>query len=348
MLKFSERSDKTNMAAMILIHLGAALRVQGQDQYASESYQRAIDLIQATPQFPQFRKLNLGIADLATCYNSLGALQEAQGDLGSALAFYQKTRGLLESVQAETNSSFGIQGTQYLLVFTRNYIGEIYFKQAQYPEALSYYQQAAAFAEKIGYTEGLLDSKIHLGEVYFVQGRFEQGLEMTSRAIELARHPNFSVLSLYNDHARPTNPSYQLWRSLTLLGKILLALDRPKEAENAFAEAISVIESARLNVQTAEERASYFARMQEPFDQYVELLMDLHAQRPSEGFNERAFEIVERQHARSLLESLSEERFAIRKDIDPSLFTPGDRNTAPTKRQSGQSAARSDEHSRRR
>jgi len=316
-LKFSERSDQPTMAGTVLIHLGAALRVQGHDQYASEYYQRAINLVQADPRL---LKSTSGIAYLATCYNSLGALQEAQGDLGSALAFYQKTRGLLESVPAEPNSSLGIQGIQYLLVFTQNYIGEIYFKQAQYPEALSYYQQAAAFAEKIGHTEGLLDSQIHLGEVYLVQGHFEQGLEITSRAIELARHPNFSVLSLYNDHARPTNPSYQLWRSLTLQGKIFRALDRPKEADNAFAEAISVIESARLNVQTAEERASYFAKMQEPFDQYVELLMELHARDSSKGFNVRAFEIVERQHARSLLESLSEERSAIRKDIDPSLL----------------------------
>jgi CHAT domain-containing protein len=52
---------------------------------------------------------------------------------------------------------------------------------------------------------------------------------------------------------------------------------------------------------------------------YINLLMELHQQNPSQGYNKQAFNISEKSLARTLLELLSEAKIDLKEDIDPKL-----------------------------
>jgi hypothetical protein len=72
-------------------------------------------------------------------------------------------------------------------------------------------------------------------------------------------------------------------------------------------------------VTSQELRSSYFASEHQRYDFYIDLLMQMHKQRPSERLNADALQASERARARSLLESLAEGRTDIRQGVDPAL-----------------------------
>jgi CHAT domain-containing protein len=84
--------------------------------------------------------------------------------------------------------------------------------------------------------------------------------------------------------------------------------------------ALAIIESLRAKVDAHELRASYFATVQSHYELYIDLLMHLHKQHPSDGFDAAALNACERARARSLLELLIEARADIRRGVDKSLL----------------------------
>ncbi len=67
-------------------------------------------------------------------------------------------------------------------------------------------------------------------------------------------------------------------------------------------------------------RASYFATVQNYYEFYVDLLMQLHKQQPSQGYDALALQASERARARSLLELLAEANADIRQGVEPKLL----------------------------
>ena len=94
----------------------------------------------------------------------------------------------------------------------------------------------------------------------------------------------------------------------------------PLEARQTIEQAIGIIESVRANIVSHDFRASYFAFQQEYYECYIDVLMQLHRQRPSAAFDAAALEVSERARARSLLELLTEARADIRQGVDSSLL----------------------------
>ncbi|HEY9432846.1 MAG TPA: hypothetical protein VI260_15385, partial [Blastocatellia bacterium] len=91
-------------------------------------------------------------------------------------------------------------------------------------------------------------------------------------------------------------------------------------ARQTFEQAIGLIESIRTNTDSQELRASYFAKRQEFFETYIDVLMRMHTQNPAAAFDTVALAVSERARARSLLELLKESRADIRQGVDGSLL----------------------------
>jgi CHAT domain-containing protein len=91
-------------------------------------------------------------------------------------------------------------------------------------------------------------------------------------------------------------------------------------ARNRAAEAIQVIETTRQRVAQPDLRSSYLADTQPYYDFYIDVLMRLHAARPSEGFDRRALQASELARARGLLDALAERRNAVLRKVDPRLL----------------------------
>lgn len=60
--------------------------------------------------------------------------------------------------------------------------------------------------------------------------------------------------------------------------------------------------------------------MQNYYEFYVDLLMQLHKQQPSQGYDALALQASERARARSLLELLAEANADIRQGVEPKLL----------------------------
>ena len=94
-----------------------------------------------------------------------------------------------------------------------------------------------------------------------------------------------------------------------------------ESARSSAAEAIQVVETTRQRVAQPDLRSSYLANSQPYFDFYIDVLMRLHAARPSEGFDRRALQASELARARGLLDALAERRSAVLRKVDPRLLT---------------------------
>ncbi len=92
------------------------------------------------------------------------------------------------------------------------------------------------------------------------------------------------------------------------------------EALTQIEAAIDILEDLRTKVASPELRASYFATVQGDYEFYIDLLMQLHRQDPSQGYDARALHASERARARTLLELLTEANADIRTGVDPQLL----------------------------
>jgi hypothetical protein len=67
-------------------------------------------------------------------------------------------------------------------------------------------------------------------------------------------------------------------------------------------------------------RVFYFAKSQNDYEFYIDLLMRLDKQHPNDGYNGKALQATERAHARSLLDTLKEANADIRQGVDAALL----------------------------
>ncbi|MBG1268672.1 CHAT domain-containing protein, partial [Nostoc sp. WHI] len=93
-----------------------------------------------------------------------------------------------------------------------------------------------------------------------------------------------------------------------------------QQAQTHIQAAIEIIEDLRTKIDSQELRTSYFATVQDYYQFYIDLLMQLHKKDPSKGYDALALHISERSRARSLVELLTEANVDIRKGVDPKLL----------------------------
>ena len=84
--------------------------------------------------------------------------------------------------------------------------------------------------------------------------------------------------------------------------------------------ALDIIEDLRTKIDSQTLRTAFFASKQEYYEFYIDLLMQLHHQHPSRGYDALALQASERARARSLLELLAEAKADIRQGINPQLL----------------------------
>uniref|UniRef100_UPI00403EB6B2 CHAT domain-containing protein n=1 Tax=Microcoleus sp. TaxID=44472 RepID=UPI00403EB6B2 len=92
------------------------------------------------------------------------------------------------------------------------------------------------------------------------------------------------------------------------------------EALNDIESSLKIIENLRTKIASPELRSSYFATVQNYYEFYIDLLMQLHKTNPKSGYDTTALEASERSRARSLLELLQESNANIRQGISPDLL----------------------------
>lgn len=180
-----------------------------------------------------------------------------------------------------------------------------YLASGDYQKALEATQQAATQFQKEGTRSLEANAQQNLGKIYNSLKQYEKALETYNRVLALQR--------MLGDR---TEEAYTLYQAaITQRDKGNL-----NEARTQIEAAIKIVEDIRTRVTSQELRTSYFASVQDYYQFYIDVLMQLHKKDPSKGYDAEALHASERARARSLLELLTEANANIRQGVEPKLL----------------------------
>ncbi|RCJ37422.1 hypothetical protein A6770_40125 [Nostoc minutum NIES-26] len=215
-----------------------------------------------------------------------------------------------------------------------------------YPKALETANQVLTLSrqQKSGFIEA--SALALLGRIYQASGDYQKALDFSTQAVAgwrklKRRDAEAKVLgnigNSYNALKQPQqaiatyNQQLALLRTLgdrtseadTLYFIALTERDRGnlQAARTQIESTIKIVEDTRSKVTSQELRTSYFATVQKYYEFYIDLLMQLHKQNPSQGYAALALQASERSRARGLVELLTEANVDIKKDVNPKLLT---------------------------
>jgi CHAT domain-containing protein len=171
-------------------------------------------------------------------------------------------------------------------------------------KALDYHQQALELKRAASNPREEATTLGNIGHVYIQLGQPQRALQYYSQALAL-----FRALADRN-------------RVAVVLQGIALSerqLGNLSEARQRIEEALSLVEAVRAGTGNQQFRASYFASQRESYELYIDLLMELHRLKPTEGHDAEALQASERGRARSLTEMLNEAHVDIRQGVGGDL-----------------------------
>lgn len=222
----------------------------------------------------------------------MGAIHRSLGNYGEALETL--SRAVLENRMAGDD-----RGEARCLY----HLGDVYVSTGNHARSLEYYEKAAQLNARLGDRRGLARALYRAGEIYNQSGhRRQQALSAFNRALRLSR--------AVSDRQTEADALHSLARVSREEGD----LDHSRSYMEA---ALRVTDSMRYDIGSRSLRTSYSASTQMSYEFYIDLLMQLHGQRPAEGFALAALEANERARARSLSELLANTRASAR-DESPS------------------------------
>jgi CHAT domain-containing protein/tetratricopeptide (TPR) repeat protein len=183
--------------------------------------------------------------------------------------------------------------------------GGVYLRSGDYQKALEAFEKAVTGMRKVEarQTEAIY---LHgLGKVYNALKQYEKALSTYDQALALQR--------MFGDRTGEAETLYNV--AITQRDKGNL-----NEGRTQIEAAINIVEDIRTRVTSQELRTSYFASVQNYYQFYIDVLMQLHKKDPSKGYDALALNANERARARSLLELLTEANAHIRQGVDPKLL----------------------------
>ncbi len=270
--------------AVCLNQLGTVYKELGEKQQALEYFNQSLQLFRSLGNQQGIATL---LDNIASVYSDLGEAQKALEQYQEALQIWQALKNPKEEAINLLN------------------IGFAYSQLKQPQQALTYMKQALALSQSAGDKSAIAGILNNIGAVYADLQDSQQALDYYNQSLPLRRAVGDSAGT-----------------ALTLFNIALVERDRGnfQNALTKIEEALEITENQRAKVASQELRTVFFASKQSYYEFYIDLLMQLHKQRPSEGYDAKALFASERARARSLLELLAEAGADIRTGADPKLL----------------------------
>jgi CHAT domain-containing protein/tetratricopeptide (TPR) repeat protein len=213
---------------------------------------------------------------ISDIYREKGDYQKSLDTLNSALK--QELLGT-----DETDENYRASGLHKL--------GLIYQAMKDYPKAQAALEQSIAIAQKNNRPAFEALRLKDLGTVYKQQQKPQQAQKSYERAISL-----YQKLKFRSEEAD----------TLSLLATLQRSQGNLPAAKQSIEAAISIVEDIRKDVTSNDLRSSFLASKQDYYKIKIGILMDLHQQQPTKGYDTLALETSERGRARGLVELLTE------------------------------------------
>jgi CHAT domain-containing protein/Tfp pilus assembly protein PilF len=283
-LTINQKSGNKFGNAFILNNIGRVYEKLGDSQEAINYYQQALSLTRASGD--KYGEGNLP--------NNIGKSYDVLGERQKALDFLNKGLALRQAISDRRGEAI-----------TLNNLGLVYYSLGDKQKALDYLNQALAVHQKVVNRSGEASALAGIGKIYDSLGEKQKAISYYDQAIAHSR----AVV----DQAAEASALYEVSR-------IERDRDNLIEARSRIEASLAAVESLRAKVVSQQLRASFLASVRKYYEFNVGLLMQLHKQRPKEGFDAAALAASEKGRARSLLEMLAEARAEIREGADPALL----------------------------
>ncbi|MEG4581169.1 tetratricopeptide repeat protein [Microcoleus sp. MON1_C5] len=283
-LPLSQAVGDRSGQAVTLISIGHVYSELGDQQKALEYYSQSLAIFQTLGDR----------SSAATTLTSIGIAYSELGDKEKALEYFNQSLILKRIVGDRSGEARTLTG-----------IGNIYAELEDQQKALNYYNQSLSLSREASDRQREAYSLIGIGRSYAELGNKEKALEYFNQSLPLSQATldrSLEALTLYS------------------IATIKRDSGNLNEALTEIEASLKIIESLRTKIASPELRTSYFATVQNYYQFYIDLLMQLHKTQPKSGYDTKAFEASERSRARSLLELLQEANADIRQSVAPELL----------------------------
>ena len=324
-LSLARHANDRSLETLALISFANFKRKRGQHQEALELYEPA-------------KRIAEQIGDQTaqgTILGGLGNIHFEMGNTEQALQYLEETTKIMER-----------NGSQWGMAEAKLELGRIHHSLDNKDEALRYLLEALDLSKSIRMPRLESATLRAMGQVYDELGDTDKALESFKSALKLTRpkedqreeaytlnyigqiYENLKKSDRASTHyrralERSRQSADPAGEALTLFNLAHLERDRGNlaEAKRHIEAAVAIVESQRTNVSSQTLRTSYLAQVRNTYDLNVNILMRLHSESPSAGFDAEAFVVSEKARARSFLESLREARANFRDGVDPVLLS---------------------------
>ncbi|MEG4997849.1 CHAT domain-containing protein [Microcoleus sp. B4-D4] len=323
-LKLYQEVGNRSGEAVTLTSIGNIYSALGEQQKALEYYSQSLPLFRATSNrseeattlnsigsiyvnfgekqkaleyFSQSLPLRRALGDRrgeGYTLNNIGLMYSALGEQQKALEYYSQSLPLSRATSNRSGEAL-----------TLNNIGAVYFELGEKQKALEYYSQSLPLSRAVGDRSGEATTLNNIGSVYSLLGEQQKALEYYSQSLPLSR--------AVGDRRGEASTLYSI-------ASVKRDQNNLSEALTDIESSLKIIESLRLKITSPELRTSYFATVQDYYEFYIDLLMQLHKTNPKSGYDTKALEASERSRARSLLDLLQESNANIREGISADLL----------------------------
>jgi CHAT domain-containing protein/tetratricopeptide (TPR) repeat protein len=275
--------DRKGEAAMFSGIGTVYLRV-GEKQKALDYYEQALTIFHATGE--RFGEAN--------ALNAIGAVYANLEEEQKALDHFTQALPLFSAVANRRGGAA-----------TLGNIGAVYAAVGQPQKALDYLERALPFHRAAEDRRGEASTLTNIGTMYSKLGQRQKALDYYGQALP--------IRSAIGDRDGEATTLFNIADVERARGNFTESLTRIEAA-------LSIVESLRIRIANQELRSSYFATVQDYYELYIDLLMRLHKQQPTAGYDGNALQASERGRARSLLETLAEANADIRQGVDTTLL----------------------------
>jgi tetratricopeptide (TPR) repeat protein len=195
----------------------------------------------------------------AKTFNNIGDIQAATENWENALSSYNKALIISRPAGNLTAEATALSG-----------IGSTYIASKEWSTALNAYNQSLIISRH-------LKDKIKETTILNQRGKIHAALGQNSTAIEQYNQ----ALALSQQLGYKTEEANILYNQAIFNRQ----QNNLTAAKTEIETAINIIESLRTQIASQELRQSYFARNQDYYQFYIDLLMQLHQQNPNKGYN---------------------------------------------------------------
>ncbi|WP_315789965.1 CHAT domain-containing tetratricopeptide repeat protein [Fischerella sp. JS2] len=280
---FQQIGDRTQ-TGQTLNSIGSTYRYAENYQKSLEYYNQALKIWR--DQGDKFREVAT-LTGVVRAYESLKGYPKALAAANQIL-----------TLSRQLNSSFS-EATAYV------FLGRVYLATQDYQKALAATSQGVSGFQKLGF-------QLAEANALSVQGKVYDGLKQPNKAIA-TYNQELALRQKLSDRSGIADTYYAIALTERNRGNL-------NAARSQIEETIKLVEGIRTQVTSQDLRTSYFAKVQNYYEFYIDLLMQLHKQNPLQGYDALALQASERARARSLLELLNEAKADIRQGVDPKLL----------------------------